>query len=120
MHIVAAVIILLLIAIYYWRRSEDKRGKYVYGLAKTNEDKRNYEAACFHYAVAANAGYQSRLCHQKVKDLWNTYGPFEFLEQLKELKEEYCRDQSCGEGYFHITVQDIHKIVGLNKDTGAT
>ena len=120
MKILAGIFLLLLIVIYYWNRKNIKRGKFVFGLAQTMEKENNYEGACFHYAVAANAGHDPNYCHQKIRVLWSEYGPFEFLEQLKELLEEYCKDKSCGEGHYHITVQDIHKIVGVPNNKGAT
>ncbi len=118
MRIVAAVLFLLVVGIYFWRR---KRAVYVFGLARDMEENGHYEAACFHYAVAANTGHKRAACRGKIKDLWNAYGPFEFRDQLGELEAEYCRDPGCGEGLFRVTVEDIHKLVdaGENRSAGS-
>ncbi len=120
MRAVAAIILLLLVGVFFWRRSEVKRGEDLFALAKGMEDAGNYEAACFHYAAAANAGHRPQLCRQKVKDLWAGHGPFGFEEQLKETKAEYCRNRSCGEGYHRVTLQSIHGILGIEGDKGAS
>ena len=96
---------------FRFKKSEAKRGRLVFDQAASLEASGNYEDACFHYAVAANAGYQAKLCRKKIKNLWNAHGPFLFSEQLQKLKAEYCPDASCGEGFHHITVSDIHKWV---------
>ncbi len=111
MRVVVATIFLVLIGAYFWRRSEAKRGKYVFSLAQGMETAGKYEAACFHYAVSASAGYEREYCQQKVRDLWDTHGPFEFVEHLTDSKGGYCRDRTCGEGYYRIIVRDIRKIV---------
>ncbi len=119
MYIAAAMILVISIGIFSWKTSEIKRGKQVFGLAKAMEDNGHYEAACFLDAVAANAGYEPGICRPKVKDLWDTHGPFEFPGQLEDLKRELCGDRSCGEGYHRVTVRDIHRIVAENKIKGA-
>ncbi len=53
MHLAAAIVLLLSIGIYCWRRRDAGRGKHVFGVARDMERGGNYEAACFHYAVAA-------------------------------------------------------------------
>ncbi|MGA1870767.1 MAG: hypothetical protein ACMUJM_19705 [bacterium] len=56
--------------------------------------------------------YESKLCRKKVKDLWSSYGPFDFSEQSGTIKSEYCTYSSCGQGFHHIIVSDIRKWIG--------
>jgi len=86
-----------------------KRGRALLDQAISLEEARNYEEACFRYAIAARSGYHE-LCRSKVRALWETYGPFDFSPQLEKLRAEYCcRCTSCGEGYHHLVVSDIQK-----------
>jgi hypothetical protein len=48
--------------LFRFKKSEAKRGKFVFELATSFEESGQYEDACFHYAVAANTGYQTGLC----------------------------------------------------------
>jgi hypothetical protein len=94
-----------------FKKSETKRGKNVFDEAVSLEESEKFADACFHYAVASNAGYQTEACKRKIRELWRAHGPFDFSEQQKKLQNEFCRDTSCGEGFHHLTVSDIHKWV---------
>jgi hypothetical protein len=118
--ILAAVIVLLILFALRFRSGERKRRERVFGLAMAMEESGDFEDACFHYAVAAEAGYESLLCREKIKTLWNSYGPFDFRRQLDKLKKDYCRDESCGTGYHQITVTCIRDVVGENRKKNAT
>ncbi len=110
------IAVLIIIGIIIFLRSERKRGRNVYDIAESLEKEGDYEAACYHYAIALNAGLNQNNCHDKVSKLWEEHGPFEFKKQLKEAKEEVCRYESCGEGAYTLTVSDIHKIIETNKN----
>jgi len=109
------IVVFLLFFLFWWRRKESQRGKRIFERAASLEDSNEHEDACFHYALAANAGYEPRLCRVKIRELWSSYGPFDFSEQLQRLKSDYLRNHHCesaGEGIHHLTVRDIHKWVG--------
>jgi len=114
--IITSIVLFLLYLIFRFVKSEDKRGKAVFIEAAHLEESAKFEDACFQYAVAANAGYQAKICKSKIRQLWRSHGPFLFAEQLKKLQEEFCRDTSCGEGLHHLTVADIHKWVKEEND----
>jgi hypothetical protein len=42
--------------------------------------------------------------------------PFDFREQLLETMKEYCRYESCGEGFHQITVDRIRGVIGEKRD----
>lgn len=105
---------------FSFRRSEAKRGKLVFNLAASLAESGRHEDACFHYAVAANAGHEPELCRRRIRELWSSYGPFDFSEQLQKIKSESCRYESCGEGFYHITVSDIRRWVGETNNEKAT
>ena len=114
--IVKATIVAFLLSFLFWsRRKEAKRGKRIFDLATSLADSKKHENACFHYALAANVGYEPQLCCVKIRELWSSYGPFDFSEQLQRLKSDYLRDHHCeslGKGLHHLTVKDIHRWVG--------
>ena len=114
--IVKATIVVFLLFLLFWsRRKEAKRGKRIFDLATSLADSNKHEDACFHYALAANAGYERRLCRVKIRELWSLHGPFDFSEHLETLKSDYLRDHHCESvvtGLHHLTVRDIHKWVG--------
>ncbi|HXZ54761.1 MAG TPA: hypothetical protein VEH03_04830 [Burkholderiales bacterium] len=93
-------------------RSGKGRGEALLDQAISLEEACNYEEACFRYAIAARSGYLE-LCRIKVRDLWKEHGPFDFSAQLKTLRADYCRCcTSCGEGFYHLVVSDIHEWIG--------
>jgi hypothetical protein len=111
------VILASLLAVVVWfllrfRSAEAQRGRLFFDLAASREESGKFEDACFHYAIAANAGYRTAWCKNKVKDLWRSHGPFGFVEQLNRLKADYCRHAGCGEGFHQLTVSGIHAWVG--------
>ena len=92
-------------------RAGQKGGEALLEAAVSLEQAGEYEEACFRYAVAASRGYQE-MCRAKIRDLWEAHGPFDFSAQLQKLRSEYCsRCTSCGEGYYHLIVSDIHRWV---------
>ena len=115
MNVALIIGLLVLLVLIFFVRSERNRGRRVYGRATGLEKNKDYEAACFYYAVAMNAGHDKTLCQKKIIELWKQYGPFEFKKELEEAKAEYCRYESCGEGIHSLTVSDIHKIVDTIK-----
>jgi hypothetical protein len=88
-----------------------KRREALLEAAASLEGAGEYEEACFRYAAAAGGAYREA-CREKVRDLWKAHGPFGFSAQLQKLRMEYCSVcTSCGEGYHHLIVSDIHKWV---------
>lgn len=98
---------------------ERKRGTRVFEEARLRENSGDFEIACYCYAIAASAGHQPRWCEERIRTLWEDHGPFNFREQLFETAKEYCRYESCGEGFHQITVDHIREIVG-EKRVGTT
>lgn len=76
----------------------------MFELAQRLEAQGEYEAACFHYAVARNAGANRSACETRIRALWHEYGPFQFRDIGEELR-------SCGQGYHQLTMGDIDRIV---------
>lgn len=111
--IIIGVIVLLVLILFI--RSERKRERHVYGMANSFEKNKDYEAACFYYALAMSAGHNRKLSENKIRELWQLYGPFDFKKQLEKAKAESCSYESCGEGIHSLTVSDIHKIVNTIK-----
>ena len=98
---------LCLTPIYLARR--EKRREALLEAATLLEEAGEYEEACFRYAAAAGGAY-GEACREKVKDLWEAHGPFDFSAELQKLRAGYCRCcTSCGEGYHHLIVSDIQK-----------
>lgn len=98
------------------RARERRRAREVFDLATTLEGRGEYESACFHYAVARNAGADPRVCEASIQDLWERKGPFDFASIGATLRATYCRHRSCGEGYHQIIVADIRRLVGGGRD----
>jgi hypothetical protein len=105
MDIAIIIFLFALLLLILVLRSERKRGKYIYDTATDYEENNDYEAACYYYALAMNAGYDKVLCQNKIRELWQTYGPFDFQKQHQEAKTEYR-----GESTHFLTVSDIHNI----------
>ena len=103
-------IVILVIGIVYIR-GEEQRGKLAFDNAVAFEEKKNYAKACFYYAVSDTAGNERLLCQEKIKSLWNEHGPFDFSEQLIDVKDQGWRFESMGEGYHQGIVAHIQKIV---------
>ena len=102
---------------WFFLRSERSRAHSTLALASDLEAQGDYEASCFHYAVALNAGASPAECEANVRRLWSAHGPFTFDTLLGELRSGYCRYESCGEGYHAITTDDIQRIVNRSKPT---
>ena len=95
--------------------TERRRGREVLELGARLEAQGAYEAACFHYAVAVNAGVARAHCEARIRELWEAHGPFLFSDTAEELRAKYCSYESCGEGYHQLTVGDIQRIVGTSR-----
>jgi hypothetical protein len=123
---VTALLVLLALAglaasaVAWLARSERRRAESVLELAARLEAQHAYEAACFHYAVAASAGADRATCETKVRDLWNAHGPFPFADTAEELRAKYCEYESCGEGFHEVTVQDVRRIVEAGQPPPST
>jgi hypothetical protein len=102
------------IAAWLFVRGERVRARSVFALAADLESVGEYEAACFHYAVARNAGAPRSACEVNVRRLWSEQGPFTFRALAEDLPSGYCAYESCGEGYHSVTVADIHCIIGIS------
>jgi len=98
------------VIVLFWR-SESRRGRRLFDIARGRELNGEFEEACFYYAAASMAGYQQETCYRKTVELWGSHGPFEFSQVLEQAKQESCRHQSCGEGFCAITVDHVRKIV---------
>jgi hypothetical protein len=98
-------------------RSERSRAHSVLALASDLEARGEYEASCFHYAVALSAGASAAEYKANVRRLWSAHGPFTFATLAGQLRSDYCRSESCGEGYHAITVADIQRIVDGSRST---
>jgi FtsZ-interacting cell division protein ZipA len=117
--IIIIILILLILALSFWR-SERKRGKHAFVEAVANEQSGKFEEACYSYAIAASAGVNSKICLGKIRELWQTHGPFDFSAQHDKVVSEYCYDNSCGEGYNRITIAYIRKIIEYKNPESAT
>jgi len=105
------------VAWFVW--TERSRGRGVLELATRLEAQGAYEAACFHYAVAANTGVARTHCEERIRSLWEAHGPFLFSDTAEELRAKYCRYESCGEGYHQLTVGDIQRIVATSRSSSS-
>lgn len=92
-------------------RGERHRGESVYREASIEEASGRFENAVFLYAVARSAGYKPSKCDERVRELWSNHGPFDFASKRSEVIEDYCRFESCGEGFFETTVADIEQLI---------
>ena len=95
---------------------ERKRGARVFEEARLRENGGDFAGARYCYAIAASASYQPRWCEDRIRTLWERHGPFDFREQLLETVEEYCRYESCGEGFHQITVERIRGVIGEKRE----
>ena len=112
--LVAVVVIMataVAIAAMGFVRTERRRRRAALEVAEHLEARKDYEGACINYAVAAAAGADRITCETKIRALWDAHGPFEFRESAEEMKTDYCRYESCGEGYHRLMVDDIRRIV---------
>jgi hypothetical protein len=109
--IVKATILVLLVLFWFWfRRKQIQTGKRFFDHAMSLEDSAEHEDACYHYALAAFAGYEPRLCRTKIRELWSSHGPFDFSVQLQRCKSESAPEcQSCAEGSHYLTVRTIRR-----------
>ena len=99
------------VAWFAW--TERRRGRAVLELAARLEAQGDYEAACFHYAVAATAGVARARCEERIRALWAAHGPFQFSKVAQDQRGSACRYESCGEGHHQLTVSDSRRIVGI-------
>ncbi len=104
--------ILAIGAIILFLRSENRRGRRLFDTALSAELSGNFETACFHYAAAAMAGVKKERCNQKAVALWRDRGPFEFRDLWDKLRQEYCKYDSCGEGYHALVIEHIRRRAG--------
>ena len=107
------------IGVWAFVRGERGRRRSVLALASQLEFRGEYEAACFHYAVAGNAGADRSECETKVRALWAQHGPFDFNGPGVDLRSKYCKYESCAKGYHQLTVGEIDRIVGGSPLTSA-
>jgi hypothetical protein len=109
-----ALVLTITILVVGWilfSRSERHRGETVYRRASIEEAADRFENAAFLYAVARSTGYQASKCEERIKTLWSNHGPFDFDSKRPEVIDEYCRFESCGEGYFETIVGDIEILI---------
>jgi hypothetical protein len=104
------IVLLLVIGIVYLR-GEAQRGRSAFDKAAAFEREKDYAGACYYYAISDTAGNERLLCQQKIKTLWNEHGPFDFSEQLENVKDQGWRLTSMGEGYHQGMVAHIQKLV---------
>ncbi len=109
-------LILIIVAaglfLYKYMKSERRRGLMLFKAAIAMESKGLYSDACFQYALTAPTGYETKACRDKIKTLWKEHGPFDFTKQMDILKKEYCSShESCGEGYYQVTVSYIQDVI---------
>ncbi len=57
-----------------------------YFKAKKLEKEEKYKEACFYYAIAILNGsvFNEKLVRNRIKSLWNQYGPFNYESDLEE------------------------------------
>lgn len=100
MKILIIVVSLVCIGIYFLRRSAGRYGLSNYRDAVEYEKDNEYKDACYSYALAASQGVNINESKERMKDLIDTHGPFDFADKLEKLKTELsCQHYSCAEGY---------------------
>jgi len=103
-----ALIVLFLI-------SAEKFGNKKFSLAKQLENDGKFKDACENYAIAIlNGSTHKKKCKEKVKLLWDKYGPFDYEDELYKIKE--CNDD-CGEAGYHAMMSIIDEITQDDKNT---
>jgi hypothetical protein len=108
---IAVILLAAHASLIFGLRRQARWGR-VLALAVTDEEEGRYEAACYHYAIALNAGASSSVCESRIIDLWREHGPFTFGGPGTHLLERYCsHSPACGEGYHVVTVAGILRIV---------
>lgn len=88
-------------------------GKFLKRAAKF-EHERRYKEACYEYAIALLNGIilDERRIRDKIKTLWDQYGPFNFDDiAVKEILEHGDTPEKCIEAGHAATVSIIRKIV---------
>ena len=113
MGLIALALVATIVVVTWvlFARGERHRGESVYREASIEEASGRFENAVFLYAVARSAGYKPSKCDERVKELWSNHGPFDFASKRAHVIEDYCRFQSCGEGFFETTVADIEQLI---------
>ena len=79
--------------------------------ATVEDQEGRHESACYHYALARNAGAPADLCEPRIVQLWREHGPFDFAANGSTLEAEYCQHHSCGRGFHELVVGDIRRLV---------
>ena len=109
------------VGVWLFVRSERARARLVLTSAAYFESVGEYEAACFHYAVASRARAARSECEANVRRLWLERGPFTFEALEEGLRSGYCAYEGCGEGHHSVTVADIRRIIEMSSaGTAAT
>jgi len=111
MKAIIIIIVIFALIIILFITSENKRKFRLIKIAREYETNKDYANACYHYAIAGGAGMTTKECENKVRQLWQDHGPFDFSKQLKELQEDFCEYKSCGQGFHELTIQSIQKMV---------
>ncbi len=80
--------------------------------AALQEKNGHYGKACYTYAIAALHGVKPDECRSKIRELWHRYGPFDFTDQLKQIKEECTScDSDSTDGHHDNTIEIIKEAV---------
>jgi len=95
----------------FWLLNENKRGRAIFREACSEDQADHFERAAFLYAAAAMGGYKRHFCRRRISSLWSEHEPLDFSAERDEIVEDYCRYESCGEGYYQTTVSEVHRIV---------
>lgn len=83
--------------------------------AKKLEKEGKYKEACYAYAIVLLNGtlIVKKEIKDKIKNLWFTYGPFDFDEELKkELDKHGDTPEHCAEAGHAATMSIIREIIG--------
>ena len=110
MNILIGVVIFISGIIALIAYSENKLGNKHYNNAVVLEDEKKYDEACYFYALAIFKGVNKKISTEKIKNLWQTHGPFDFSKFLIK-SDDKCACSSCDEAGHAITVDLINKIV---------
>ena len=83
-----------------------------YKEAKLLEKQKKHKDACYRYAVAIlNGSIARKTCKEKIKHLWDQYGPFDYKDILEQIKKGGDTPEGCGAAGHAATMSIIEEVI---------
>lgn len=99
-----------LVLFLYWYKGKRKAEK-IFSEAIELEQNKEYEEACYVYAIALDSGCKKKKCHKKIRELWQIHGPFDFKKVLGKYGADDLDEKSHGSRNNDSFVDEIQSII---------